>query len=185
MFFNKEEIEKRIFLKTKPGLNGCLDWIGAKGGNGYGRIRIKSKLYLPHRIIFEAFYGKNPGNFMVCHKCDNRFCVNPNHLFLGTRSDNMRDCYEKGRLPKNLKNSRGEGVGTSKLKNSDILKIKSFLEKGLSQSHIAKIFFVHRSQINRIAKGKAWKHFSKSQARASVGRCALQRIRRDAGVKER
>ena len=83
----------------------CWEWIGAKQKvNGYGVIRINKKNELAHRLSYTMNLGPIPEGLWVLHKCDNRGCVNPNHLFLGTRSDNVNDMYKKGRGAKpNLK----------------------------------------------------------------------------------
>lgn len=156
----KKESLKRILLSkiNKDVVNGCWNWQGATGFKGYGRIKFEQKVYLSHRISFLVFHGEDPGKLFVCHKCDNPSCLNPDHLFLGSRSENMKDCSAKGRLYKNKKEDVvfGEDVGSSKLKNSDIEKIRNLLADGWKQARIARLFGVNRSQINRIFSGKSW-----------------------------
>jgi hypothetical protein len=75
----------------------CWLWQGSISLSGYGRFYFRQKAHLAHRASYLLFKGEIPSGLDVCHKCDIRNCVNPEHLFLGTRSDNMRDCVNKKR----------------------------------------------------------------------------------------
>ena len=88
----------------------------------------------------------------VCHKCDNRKCVNPEHLFLGTQAENMEDARIKNRM------SKGSDIPSSKLKESDIIQIRQLYKNKYKQYKIAKIFNVTPPAINAILLSKTWKH---------------------------
>ena len=150
----------RLFkhIEFKP--NGCWEWTGAKNKPGYGRMKVNGKFLSPHRVAYVLFRGSIPENNDVCHKCDNPPCFNPDHLFAGTRSDNMMDCSNKGRrkpIPIE-KMARGSGVGTSVLIEREVSVIKFLLKQGWRLQKIANMFHVHIMQISRIKRGIAWKH---------------------------
>ena len=78
--------------------NGCWEWIGGKNNIGYGMFRDGDKMRTAHRVSYELFNNtKIPKYMCVCHTCDNPLCINPNHLWLGTRQDNYKDMVNKGR----------------------------------------------------------------------------------------
>lgn len=95
---NPRTLEQRFWGRVDI-TPGCWNWIGSKSTNGYGNIGIQKRTYYVHRVSWEIHNSKIPEGLDVCHKCDNRRCVNPEHLFLGTRLDNMQDCLAKGRVP--------------------------------------------------------------------------------------
>lgn len=90
-------IEEKLISRTKENKDGCWEWQGALR-NGYGAIKIDSKLWGAHRLSYTTFNGIIPNNLYVCHACDNPKCINPNHLFACTGSQNMLDAKSKGRL---------------------------------------------------------------------------------------
>ena len=76
----------------------CWNWIAGDRGNGYGAFRFRKKVWDAHRVSWVLANGEIPDKLLVCHKCDNRRCVNPNHLFLGSFTDNLLDSFNKGRI---------------------------------------------------------------------------------------
>lgn len=84
----------------------CWRWLGSKNSHGYGDLRIGGIHKLAHRAAWEFENGTIPSGLFVCHHCDVRDCVRPDHLFLGTNSQNMRDAWKKGRLPQSFGSGR-------------------------------------------------------------------------------
>lgn len=80
--------------------NGCIEWQGYADRKGYGRFSTHGGEVLCHRIAYAIHFGANVAGKQVLHRCDNRLCCNPQHLFLGTHKDNMADMVRKGRSPK-------------------------------------------------------------------------------------
>lgn len=145
---------ERFLAKVCPEPNGgCWLWRGMVVGSGYGMARFERKIYPAHRLAWKFFRGEIAPGLVVCHKCDIRTCVNPEHLFLGTHAENMKDMKEKGRSP------HGDGHSRAKLTTEQVRKIKAVLAEGLlSVSDIAREYGVTYSTIACIAKGKSWRH---------------------------
>lgn len=125
---NIQEIKNRCAIDE----NGCWNWTGAKA-SGYGRIKRNRKFFLVHRLVYQVQYPDAQIKAMdVCHHCDNRACCNPEHLFLGTRRDNMIDCSNKGRLA----SQNGKHV-KPKHDDSFITAIVEMRRKGMAKRSIA------------------------------------------------
>lgn len=140
-------LEERFWAKVDKG-EGCWLWRGVTN-----RPKIQVANGRPHqlaaRLVWEWTYGP-PGNFEVCHHCDEPRCVRPDHLFLGTHADNMADAKRKGRLRAVGNKSR------AKLSPSDVLEIRRLYEEGHGTSEIARRFGVVRGTIGFILNGTTW-----------------------------
>lgn len=93
----KEQRLKKILSRTVITKSGCMEWIGCLYPSGYAQIRAFGKQESGSRIVWKLFYGEIPKELWVLHSCDNRKCCNPEHLFLGTRQDNVNDMMNKER----------------------------------------------------------------------------------------
>lgn len=90
------KVADRFWLSVEK-TEGCWLWKGAKSSQGYGQFGIGPRMVRPNRLAWELTYGEIPTGLLVCHHCDNKLCVRPDHLFLGTSSDNTQDMLAKGR----------------------------------------------------------------------------------------
>ena len=109
------------------------------------------------RLAYFLHYNVDPIGKVVCHKCDNRRCCNPNHLFLGTYSDNSKDMISKGRGEKQFEG--GEKHHNSRLSTDDVIAIKKLHSEGKSKmTDIAKMYKIDPSAISRVINNKRWKH---------------------------
>jgi hypothetical protein len=149
--FVSRPLEDR-FWKHVNKTDGCWIWTGAHDRGGYGWFK-DHKSRRAHRVSWELFNGPIPEGLFVCHICDVRDCVNPDHLFLGTNSDNMRDMRRKGRGP----DFSGEGSGTAKLTTSQVVELRRLRETGLTYRELSKIFGIGKSQAIRIVARDNWK----------------------------
>jgi len=130
---------------------GCWIWMGSTMNKGYGVIRDKYKKKLTHRVSYEQNIGEIPEGLFVCHSCDTPSCINPNHLFLGTQSENMSDAVRKGRMQK------GESRPNSKLTEEDIRNIRI---DARTTVQIAEDYSVSRHLIGLIKRRKRWANVS-------------------------
>ena len=152
MSFNSiKNIYSRFLAKIKVNKfndDCCWFWIGASKGNGYGSFVYKGKAEQAHRVSYKLFIQNViPNNCDICHTCDNRMCVNPDHLFVGTRKDNMVDMKSKG---------RGSGGSRKHLLESQIQEIKQRLISGHSIRQIALSMDINYHTILSIKNNKSY-----------------------------
>lgn len=129
---------KRFLDKVKVMQSGCHEWQAGLARGGYGKFQLPDRTVTAHRFAYQKFVG-DIGDKHVLHKCDNRKCVNPDHLFLGTIQDNIADMDAKGR--------RGS-YSTTTLEFAE--EIKKMLAERYSQQFVADKFGVSQSLVSRI-----------------------------------
>lgn len=130
--------KRSFFRKVNRGNhNSCWEWMGGKNRDGYGTAVFLSRHYGAHRASWMIHNGPIPKKMSVLHRCDNPGCVNPDHLWLGTQADNVRDCKAKGRI-------------RHKLSPIDIVAIRELIHSGMTHGRIADGFGVCRQLISRI-----------------------------------
>lgn len=150
---------ERFWSKVEKGSDqDCWEWKACVSDTGYGSFRVsKGSLCNAHRLAWELTHGPVPDGMCVLHKCDNRKCVNPNHLFLGTKKDNTQDMMSKGRHRVNPQGYTGSRQWSSKLVEEDVARIKQ-IGRSMTQKNLGAMFGVEKSVISKILRGVAWKH---------------------------
>lgn len=150
-------------------MSDCIEWAGNISPRGYGRLRLPGsrKTKYAHRVAWEKHNGLTiPDGMVICHSCDNRKCVNPAHLWLGTQGDNQRDCTAKGRRAygeRNGKNTKPEAIARgaqhwkSKLDEDAVRHIRSSRGK-ITQQVLADLYGVPQTSISAVQLNKTWNH---------------------------
>lgn len=149
---NRRPLRERFLEKFVVSETGCWEWTGLKGKWGYGTIGYDRRTCLAHRIAYELFKDPIPQGLLVLHRCDNPGCVNPDHLFLGTNDDNMRDMAAKGRSTKGSRNTE------SKLTEEIVARMRDRHARGESYVSIARAYGVNETTARRAIRGLTWTH---------------------------
>lgn len=145
----KRNPTERFLEKVEKVPGGCWEWRGGRGKHGYGGFWLDGVMCSAHRASYELHIGPIPLGMHVCHRCDHRSCVNPQHLFLGTNADNVRDRVVKGRTPS------GPAHYKTKFTHTDIDAIRS---DGRPHLAIAQHYGVAHGTIGAIKRGENWKY---------------------------
>lgn len=156
----EERLWSRVVKSHDP--NGCWEWTGTTNRSGYGLLRIPGRrsMVAAHRLAWELTYGPIPQSddpkqeLCVLHRCDNPKCVNPSHLFLGTRLDNNADKMAKGRH----RALAGDASPRHSLTFEKVRLIRQLYQAGMNRNQIAKMFGVSWTCINYVVSGRTWRH---------------------------
>lgn len=145
----------------RPDLGGCWLWTGWKSPTGYGSIhsggrRAAGRQKRTHRVSWELHYGDIPDGACVLHRCDNRACVRPDHLFIGSQQENIEDMRQKGRA--RAKFQQGQAHAMATLNDDDVARMRIMAREGAWASDIAKEFGVTTAIASNAIRGKTWSH---------------------------
>ncbi len=143
--------------------SGCWEWGGSKSSTGYGLFWVNGRYEGAHRFAWAQARGPIPVGKFVCHHCDNRACVNPEHLFLGSAADNSADMVAKGRSPSGLtpaaSRPRGSGHAMAKLDEISVQCLRAVHALNVfGRDQLAKWWGIAPSTVTSIAQRKIWRH---------------------------
>lgn len=145
---------RRRFLGKIDMSGECWEWTGAIR-NGYGTIKHEGKNLSTHVVAYRIFHGEIPPGCLVCHKCDNRLCCNPDHLYAGTYSDNARDMHDRRRFAA----PRGEDVPQSVLTEDLVREImRLFRHRSYGARRIATRLGLNENTVKGVVAGRTWRH---------------------------
>lgn len=147
-------ILERIMQKTDSS-GECWLWQGNFYNNGYGRISYQNRQRLVHRLMYALEVGQIPSGKVVMHQCDNKACVNPKHLALGSQADNLLDMHRKGRW---YADRRGSHNGRSKITEDQVREIRDLRIKGLTCPQISMALKIPLGTVESVASNRTWKH---------------------------
>ena len=146
-------VMERFETKVKQ-TDGCWEWTASKTHDGYGKFGLAGRMQGAHRIAYELYVGTIPEGLCVLHRCDNPGCCRPDHLFLGTKTDNARDCINKGRGA----DRSGGKHGMAKLTEAQVLSIRAKHNEGARNIDIAEEYGVSQNHISNVVLRRRWAH---------------------------
>ncbi len=154
------DVEKNLFRLMKKvtlDIYNCWNYLGFKGKNGYGQFWLNGKTLPAHRASYLLHIGNIDTGMFVCHKCDNRGCVNPDHLFLGTCKDNLRDMCNKGRQGRDYKwrkkGYKGDLHHSSKISDQEVARIREeYVPYKNGGDKLAKKYGISRTYLTQLIR---------------------------------
>jgi hypothetical protein len=151
-------LDERFWTKVRRGSDGeCWEWTAYKNPKGYGRFSLNGRPGFAHRFAYKEAKGPIPSDLCVLHRCDNPACVNPDHLWLGTKADNNQDMFKKGRGKSNA--PKGEANTQATHTASQVTAIQADYLAGRSVADICAAYGVKRTFVHDVTS-RSWKHIA-------------------------
>lgn len=152
----KIAVARALVLNGRIHPSGCWEWTGKTSVDGYGVMRVGRVATKPSRAMWLLLKGEVPElpgtlGAVVCHKCDNKLCFNPDHLFIGTQAENIADRVAKGRC------AHGERCAKAKITNEQAKRIIELRRSGAKLSELSRAFGIGVSAVSHICTGRNWK----------------------------
>ena len=154
---DRSDLDLWAFMAHVSISDGCWEWNGPRIQTGYGVFSTSGGSFLAHRLSWVLFKGEGTNGLYILHSCDNRKCVNPDHLSEGTARQNAIEMHSRGRADYSALR-RGITHHWATLTEADVRQIRKRREAGLTYRKIASEFGISRVQAGRIAKREAWTH---------------------------
>ena len=155
-------VMERLWSKiaVTPDPSQCWDWMASTFDNGYGQFKVGTKNWRAHRFVWTMVHGPIPDDLVVCHRCDNPLCCNPDHLFLGSNRDNSQDMVSKGRQRGNKgeHSVRGSNHPHAKLTEDAVRDIRKRFSQGDTSSTLGRQYSVTKETILSVVHRKTWRH---------------------------
>lgn len=162
-------LDRADFMLRVTMTEGCWLWAASIRPNGYGQINHRGRITLAHRVAYTLLVGPIPPGMWVLHRCDVRACVNPEHLYLGTHEDNMRDMVARGRQCRGARMAAalagkrrgrmpGESNAGAKLTDQKVRDMREAYAAGTTQTALAAAYGVRQSLVSRVVRREAWRH---------------------------
>lgn len=152
----QDRVNERFWSKVRKS-DGCWEWTGARV-KGYGRFRLHGRSRQAHAVAYELAHGPIPEGRMVCHHCDNRRCVRPEHLYAGTHQDNMDDVVARHRSPPGQGAPPGERNGAARLTAARVREMRARRSAGESYASLSVSFGVSVGCVFKVTRRETWRH---------------------------